>query len=320
MTVPQEVKVGIVGVGPHFKEILLPAIISQDNISFSAFCDRDADLKEWVLARFPRAIVVDDITDSKFWDNIDCVVCCSWPKIHQAVLQQAVKLKKHCFCEKPAALDAIALDDVIGDGMPHDLVIRVGHVFRYAGGSSRFIKLLGEEKLMCLEMTYIGSGPRGKRWNLGSKKAFALTHLTHAVDFVTAIAGNVTKVKNALWSREGDSESITAIFKNERCPMTCLFATNAANAFTCKATAILEGGGLVTLDSLRSVTVTGLVTTSKRSGSVYQERDLGTTIINDGYVDEMRDFFSEIRGVGHCHLPDLVQARHVLSVIDETLK
>lgn len=317
MVVPQEIRVGVVGLGPHFKEILFPVLMAQNNVILSAFCDNDSNAREWVSSRFPQAVVVEDAVSSDFWDKIDCVVCCSWPKVHQIVLQQAVKLKKHCFCEKPAALEAAVLDDVIGEGMPHDLVIRVGHVFRYAGGSARFIELLKEEKLMCLEITYIGSGPRGKRWNLGSKKAFALTHLTHAIDFVTAIAGNVAKVKNAFWSREGESESLTAVFKNERCPMTCLFATNAANAFTCKATAVLESGGLVTLDSLRSVTVTGLATTTKRSDSVWQERDLGTTILNDGYVDEIRDFFSEIRGVGQCQLPNLIEARHVLSIIDQ---
>lgn len=38
-TVPQEIKVGIVGIGTHFKEILMPALMAQDNVSLSAFCD-----------------------------------------------------------------------------------------------------------------------------------------------------------------------------------------------------------------------------------------------------------------------------------------
>ncbi len=168
-------------------------------------------------------------------------------------------------------------------------------------------------------MAYIGAGPRGGRWNLGSRKAFSLAHLTHAIDFVVAVAGNVVSVQNAVWSRKAGSESLTAIFKNVRCPLTCLFASNAATAFTCKATAILEGGGVITLDTLRNVVMTGIDPSAKRKGEIWKERDLGTLVMNDGYIDELRDFFAEIRGVGHCHLPDIVQARHVLAVIGEIL-
>lgn len=57
----------------------------------------------------------------------------------------------------------------------------------------------------------------------------------------------------------------------------------------------------------------------KRTGEIHKERDLGTVVMNDGYVDELRDFFAEIRGTGHCRLPDIVQARHVLSIIDQLL-
>ena len=320
-TVPQEIRVGIVGIGTHFKEILMPALMAQDNVSLSAFCDTAEVARQWASSRFSNATVVADYMDDNFWDKIDCVICASFAKVHQAILQQAVIRKKHCFCEKPAALDASGLDDIISKGIPSNLVIRIGHVYRYMGGGSRFINITRQHRLICLEVSYIGAGPRGGRWNLGSRKFFSLAHLTNAIDFVVAVAGNVTNLQNATWSRTQGCESLTAIFKNARCPLTCLFATNAATAFTCKATAILEGGGVITLDTLRNVVMTGFdpKPSEKRTGQVYKERDLGTAIMNDGYVDELRDFFAEVRGSGHCRLPDIVQARHVLSVIDQLL-
>src|SRR3989344_4351420 len=279
MTVPQEIRVGIVGIGTHFKEILLPALLAQDNVILSAFCDNTEEARQWAASRFPHTAVVSDYIDDDFWNQIDCVICASFAKVHQAILQQAVLRNKHCFCEKPAALDASGLDDIISKGVPSNLVIRIGHVYRYMGGGSRFINITHQHRLICLEVSYIGAGPRGGRWNLGSRKFFSLAQLT------------------------------------------CLFATNAATAFTCKATAILEGGGVITLDTLRNVVMTGFdpKPSEKRTGQVYKERDLGTAIMNDGYVDELRDFFAEIRGSGHCRLPDIVQARHVLSIIDQIL-
>lgn len=319
MAVPQEVKVGVVGLGPHFKEILLPSLLAQDNVILSAFCDNNEEARRWVSSRFPHTTVAADFMDDSFWNQIDCVICASWPKVHQTILKEAVNRQKHCFCEKPAALDASALDEIINKGVPSNLVIRIGHVFRYMGGGSRFINITHRERLICLEVSYVGAGPRGSRWNLGSRKAFSLAHLTHAIDFIVAVAGNVVSVQNATWSRTRGYESLTAIFKNARCPLTCLFATNAATAFTCKATAILEGGGVITLDTLRNVVMTGIDPSAKRKGEVWKERDLGTIVMNDGYIDELRDFFAEIRGSGHCHLPDIVQARHVLNIIEQLL-
>ena len=321
MTVPQIVKVGVVDLGPHFREILLPALFAQDNVVIQSLCDNTEEARQWASSRFPHASIVSDFIDEKFWNEIDCVVCASWPKVHHAILKEAVNRKKHCFCEKPAALDSLILDEIIKLGIPSNIIIRIGQVFRYMGGSSRFINITHQHRLICLEVSYVGAGPRGGRWNLGSRKAFSLTHLTHAIDFVVAIAGNITNVQNATWSRTQGCESLTAIFKNARCPLTCLFATNAATAFTCKATAILEGGGVIILDTLRNVVMTGFdpKPSEKRTGQIYKERDLGTAIMNDGYVDELRDFFAEIRGSGHCRLPDIVQARHVLSIIDQIL-
>lgn len=99
--------------------------------------------------------------------------------------------------------------------------------------------------------------------------------------------------------------------------MVSLFATNAASAFTYKASAILSNGALIHLDSLRNVTFTGKTPAEKRSGMVREERDLGTISQNDGYTDEWRDFFAEIRGNGQCRLPDLAHAKHVLEMIEE---
>jgi predicted dehydrogenase len=320
-TAPQEVRVGIVGIGTHFKDILLPALMAQDNVILSAFCDNAEKARQWASYRFQHATVVSDFTDDRFWDAIDCVICASFAKVHQAILEQAILRKKHCFCEKPAALDAAGLDGIISKGIPSNLVIRIGHVYRYMGGGSRFINITHQHRLICLEVSYIGAGPRGSNWNLGSRKFFSLAHLTNAIDFVVAVAGNVTSLQNATWSRTQGCESITAIFKNARCPLTCLFATNAATAFTCKATAIMEGGGVIMLDTLRNVVMTGFdpKPSEKRTGRIHSERDLGTIIMNDGYAEELRDFFAEIRGSGHCRLPDIVQARHVLSIIDQIL-
>src|SRR5438105_4997099 len=100
MAIPQEIKIGIVGLGPHFREILMPALMAQDNITLSAFCDHSEEPRQWASSRFSHATIVTDFTDDKFWEKIDCVVCASWARVHQAVLQQAVNRNKHCFCEK----------------------------------------------------------------------------------------------------------------------------------------------------------------------------------------------------------------------------
>lgn len=316
MTCSKDLRVGVVGLGPHFRETLLPALIGQDGVILSAFCDMNGTAREWVRVRFPHAVVTDQVSGQEFWSAIDCVICCSWPGIHERVLVLSIDHYKHCFCEKPAASSAAALDEILNQE-PRDLVIRVGHTFRYMGGARRFIELTNNAKLTCLEVTYLGSGPNGSRWGMDPRKSFSLTHLTHAVDFVTAAAGDIREVHEATWSSRGDTDSVAVSFGTEQCQLATLFATNAASAFTCKASAVFENGALVHLDSLRNVTFTGQTLKEKRSGAIWKERDLGTISQNDGYMDELCDFFAEIRGSGQCRLPDLVHARHVLQVIEQ---
>lgn len=312
-----DIKIGVVGLGPHFREILLPALISQDSVIMTAFCNHDVDAMNWVGKRFPNALITDQVSDKNFWDAIDCVVCCSWPSVHEQVLALAIDHSKHCFCEKPAASNVAQLNQVLQKHQPAGLIIKVGHVFRYMGGGARFISLTEQKNLTCLEVTYLGSGPRGSRWGMSSPKSFSLTHLTHAVDFVVAVAGEIAMIQSVAWSNEGDRHSVSILCRTERCALVNIFATNAAAAFTCKATGVFPSGALIHLDNLRSVTITGQTPEEKRSGSIWVERDLGTMVQNDGYIDELRDFFAEIHGQSHCRLPGLIQARHVLSVIEE---
>lgn len=316
ITDPTNIRLGVVGVGPHFRETLLSALLAQDNVMLTAFCDNTSEATQWVAARFPGAVITDQVTDVEFWGAIDCVICCSWPRIHEQVLVLAIEYGKHCFCEKPATSSASALDHILREQL-NNLVIRVGHAFRYMGGGARFIDIVSQQPQACLEITYLGSGPRASRWAMSPRKSFSLTHLTHAVDFVTAAAGNVLHVENVIWSSSSDTDSVVATFNTEWCRLACLFATNAATAFTCKATSVLTSGALVHLDGLRNVTLTGQSIAEKRSGQIWRERDLGVNPQNDGYMDELRDFFAEIRGTGHCRLPDLTHARHVLAVIEE---
>ncbi len=311
------IKVGVEGIGPHFRETLLPALFSQHNVHLTAFCDLNVNSRSWAQIRFPGALITDQISDIRFWELSDCVVCCAWPQAHEQVLTLAIEHRKHCFCEKPVASSTKALDQVIQKQQPTGLVIKVGQVFRYMGGAVRFIDLISQENPTCLEIAYLGSGPRGSRWEMSSIKSFSLTHLTHAIDFITASVGEIMLIQSVVWSNEGERHSVSMICKTEKCALVTLLATNAATAFTCKATGVLPNGALVHLDSLRTVTLTGQTPQEKRSGSIWRERDLGTAAQNDGYIEELRDFFAEIGGTSKCHLPGLVQARQVLSVIEE---
>lgn len=249
----KNLRVGVVGLGPHFKETLLPALIGQEGITLKAFCDQDVVAREWVRARFPDALIVWHVSSADFWRSIDCVICCSWPVVHEQVLNLAIDYQKHCLCEKPAVSSASALSQILKKHLSTDLVIRVGQTFRYMGGSARFIEIVRSNELVCLEVTYLGSGPIGSRWKMSPRKSFSLTHLTHAIDFVTASAGRILEVQNPAWSASAGTDLVAVSFKAERCPLVGLFATNAATSFTCKATGVLSGGALVHLDSLRDI-------------------------------------------------------------------
>lgn len=315
----QDIRIGVIGLGPHFRETLLPALIGQEGIILSAFCDCTEYARSWIGKRFPGSYVTDSLSNIDFWTSIDCVVCCSSPQVHELVLGISYDREVHCFCEKPAAVSSENLLQIMKKEKfcRKNCVRKVGHTFRYMGGARQFLEIASHHDLTCLEVTYLGSGPNGRRWGMEPRPSFSLTHLTHALDFVTAAAGKISSVTNVRWSAQGDTDTVAVTLVTERCPIVNLFATNAAPAFTCKASAVVGGSGLLQLESLRSVTLTGKVSSEKRSGQIWKERDLGTHVQNDGYMDELRDFFAEVRGESTCLLPDLAYAQHVLEIIEQ---
>lgn len=303
-------RLGIVGIGPHFRETLFPALI-QTNFSLRAVCDTLPEAQQWASSKIGNCLVSSDFKDNSFWDNIDCVMCCSSPFVHEEVLARAITLKKPCFCEKPAASSSRALDSLIARGTK-GLVLKIGHVFRYTIGGEGFIDHMRESDAKCLMVHHLASKPRGPRWGIPSRRSFALSHLTHALDFIIASVGNITHIHSSVWNTYGDAESVTACFKTARCSHVTLCATNAAPAFMFKAHGVRQDGSAADLESLNLVRITGLTPTGKRSGPMRQ-MEVG----DDCFRDELRSFEAFSRGGGHCRLPNLDDARHVLSVIEE---
>lgn len=319
------VRIGIIGIGAHAREVIVPSLVALDQSDeVTAVCDSRAEARAWASSRFAKAYVAESIEDEEFWSRIDCVIACATPQVHEVVLAQAVKRRIHCLCEKPVGSSAATLtrlaDLYDGIAAPRP-VIRVGHNFRYTAGGSRFIDLLGSglRKMSILNLFYSGAGPRGSRWGLRPREAFALTHLTHAVDFVMASAGTIDVTGNVDWAEDDGIESVSFTLRTRRCALVCVSATNAAAAFTCTAKAVFEDGTAVELDSLRSVTVTGTVGQDKRAGPMWRERDLGTLYQNDGYGEELRAFLAEVRGAGASRLPDLRTAAAALDIVGDVV-
>lgn len=309
------IRVGVIGVGPHFQETLLPAVISQDNVVLSAFCDSSPEARAWISPRFPHAYVAENPEDDRFWKNIDCVMACSWPKIHEYAIERSIKERKHCFCEKPVAQSSRTLARIVRQRVPRELVIRVGHCFRYVKGGAELIDESSRRGLRAMTVSYHGSRPRGSRWGLDPTLSFGLTHLTHALDFVTAAGGKI-KCQNTIWAK-GKGETVSILCATERCPMISLMATNVLDKFQFSASATFTDGSMAELASLKQLKV--INPKDPLSWSLLQKA-LGTNVDNDGYTGELRDFFGEIEGKATCRLPGLDNALHVLGMIEEIVK
>lgn len=310
--------------GSHAREVIVPALAALDH-HVTAVCDIREDGRAWGRRRFADAYSTSGVEDDEFWNRVDCVVACATPQVHEVVLTESIRRRKHCFCEKPAAVSAktlqrlAGLHEKLGSDRP---VIRIGHNFRYTSGGARFIGLLSNHlrRIQLLSIWYVGAGPRGSRWGLPPRDAFALTHLTHAIDFVLAAVGNVESFGSIFWAERDGVENVAFTLQTKRCGLVNVSATNAAAAFTCGARAVFDDGSAVELDSLRSVTWTGFADQGKRAGSILRERDLGTLYQNDSYGEELTEFFAEARGSQACRLPDLRTAAASLQIVEDIVR
>ncbi len=124
-------------------------------------CDTDDGLRERFAARYPRAQVTASFDEVLADDGVEAVVIATPVPTHYALARTALEAGKHVMVEKPPAMRAAEMDELVALAGANGLVLMPGHLLLYHPGVLKLKELVDAGELGEVLCVY------GNRQNLG---------------------------------------------------------------------------------------------------------------------------------------------------------
>jgi predicted dehydrogenase len=124
-------------------------------------CDLDQELRGRFAARYPEARATGSFDEMLADDALDAVVVATPVPTHYALAKQALEAGKHVLVEKPPAMHADEMDELVELATRADLVLMPGHLLLYHPGVVKLKELVDSGELGDVLCVY------GNRQNLG---------------------------------------------------------------------------------------------------------------------------------------------------------
>jgi len=132
-----------------------------DLAELSWLCDLDQGQLAQIGARYPDARTTTNFDDLLADDSVDAVVIATPVPTHYALAKRALEAGKHVFVEKPPAMRAAEMDELVALADARDLVLMPGHLLLYHPGVLKVKELIDKGDLGEVLCVY------GNRVNLG---------------------------------------------------------------------------------------------------------------------------------------------------------
>ncbi len=124
-------------------------------------CDASPEAQAEFAERYPNARVTGDFAEMLADDELDAVVIATPVPTHYELAKQALEAGKHVFVEKPPAMRAVEMDELVTLAAARDLVLMPGHLLLYHPGVLKVKELIDRGELGDVLCVY------GNRVNLG---------------------------------------------------------------------------------------------------------------------------------------------------------
>ncbi len=151
-------KVGVVGLnywGPNLVRNF------DDLADLTWICDLDEERLAQLAGRYPTARATASFDDLLADDTLDAVVVATPVPTHYELAKQTLEAGKHVFVEKPPAMHAAEMDELVRLAADRSLVLMPGHLLLYHPGVLKLKELIDAGELGEVLCVY------GNRQNLG---------------------------------------------------------------------------------------------------------------------------------------------------------
>ena len=132
-----------------------------DLASLTWLCDSSEEVRERFAGRYPQARVTGDLDELLADPELEAVVIATPVPTHYPLAKRALAAGKHVLVEKPPAMRAEEMDELVELADEHDLTLMPGHLLLYHPGVRKLKELISSGELGDVLCVY------GNRQNLG---------------------------------------------------------------------------------------------------------------------------------------------------------
>ena len=127
----QKIRLGLIGVGKHARDVLLPAIACVPDLELTALCVRTKRSKSELEEKLsiPCVLRYEELLAR---DDVDAVVVATPSALHRYLVMDAVRCGKHVMCEAPGIVAELDTTQVTTAMAGSQAVVQFGHRFWYA--------------------------------------------------------------------------------------------------------------------------------------------------------------------------------------------
>jgi predicted dehydrogenase len=151
-------RVGHAGVGGWGKNVVR---VLGELAELAWICDLDEARRGEYAARYPSSRVTADFEELLADDTVEAVVIATPVPTHHALAKRALEAGKHVFVEKPPAMRADEMEELVALARAHGRVLMPGHLLLYHPGLRTVKELVDSGELGDVACVY------GNRQNLG---------------------------------------------------------------------------------------------------------------------------------------------------------
>src|SRR5262249_4636999 len=151
-------KVGVAGLGYWGPNL---ARNFEELGTLTALCDLSDERRATFAARDPEARITAEFDELLSDDALDAIVIATPVTTHYELTHRALAAGKHVLVEKPPAMRAAEMDELVALATDRDLVLMPGHLLLYHPGVKKLKELIDAGELGEVRVIY------GNRQNLG---------------------------------------------------------------------------------------------------------------------------------------------------------
>lgn len=188
-------KLGIIGIGQHFKENLLPNLLTTNGFLVDSIYSSNVDKALYFKDLFRAKKIFNNWKNLIDESKVDAVIVTGSPDFHQEVINYIINKKIYVFVEKPPLPDFKSLKLILKNRDKIKKRIFVGYSFRHSSSFNQLKEIVEKnDEINYLNFRYITNKPRNIIWNCKSIfESFVMAVGIHPIEMVVNIFKNKPK-------------------------------------------------------------------------------------------------------------------------------